>query len=432
MAVVVAGSRVLLRTAKGVRALRTLQDVAVDPESGTWPGSSRSSRDVAALALGPGTADLPTPDGILQVQVIIEGQGGGLACAPSAPPASRCCSAAATSAARSPSRCAAALLPDGPLTTRPAPLTGDGAGRATSRGRRSTPPAAASRHTSRASSLDAASATARPAAGARCASARGSTWSSTCPTAAARSAAVAVVVLQRGALLRVRFHDIAPADRERLVRLVFARHRDDLRERRKALDEARDRRVEHGRRAQGPSYGAASTSAAARTSAALSGAGRPSGSVERRPRGRSGRRGRARRPSAAPARCCRRGRAPATAPAARRGAARRRRRPRSRRRPRVVVDRPPPAPAAPQSRRGQPRNATARRPSTARRPRRRRAPAAAPASSAAPSSCQFTDAASGSTCHAATAACRAAASGAAHAPVVTPTSTSGPTARPRR
>ena len=51
-------------------------------------------------------------------------------------------------------------------------------------------------------------------------------------------AAVLVVVLQRGALVRAKFHDIAPGDRERLVRMVFSRHRADLRDRRRAMDDA--------------------------------------------------------------------------------------------------------------------------------------------------------------------------------------------------
>jgi hypothetical protein len=70
---------------------------------------------------------------------------------------------------------------------------------------------------------------------------------------------------------------------------------------------------------------------------------------------------------------------------------------------------------------------------SSRPPRRATAPASTPtprstsraATSSAPGSCQLTDAKSGSAVHAATAASRSAGSGAAHAPVVTPTSTPG-------
>jgi hypothetical protein len=58
-------------------------------------------------------------------------------------------------------------------------------------------------------------------------------------------APVVVTVLGReqdddGDMLRVRFADISPLDRERLVRLVFAQQRADLAERRRSLDRVRD------------------------------------------------------------------------------------------------------------------------------------------------------------------------------------------------
>src|SRR5690349_6765165 len=126
MTVVAAGSRVLLRTAKGARVLRTLKDVSLDTESGVaW--FLPVVGDVTALTLGPGTAELPTSDGVLQVQVVLEGQGGGLGLRPvnpgGKPPVQR--RGDVRSAINVPVR--AALLPEGPLTTRPAPLTGDGA-----------------------------------------------------------------------------------------------------------------------------------------------------------------------------------------------------------------------------------------------------------------------------------------------------------------
>src|SRR3954451_20905869 len=81
MAVVAAGSRVLLRTVKGSRVLRTLRDVSLDLDAGVaW--FIPVVADVSALALGPGTADLPTSDGVLEAQVVVEGQGGRLGLRP--------------------------------------------------------------------------------------------------------------------------------------------------------------------------------------------------------------------------------------------------------------------------------------------------------------------------------------------------------------
>ena len=237
MAIVEAGSRVLLRTTKGERVLRTLRDVFVDPDSEVaW--FVPVVADIAALGLGPGTAELPTPDGILQAQVVLEGQGSGLglrAVGPNGKPLLQR-RGDVRSSINVPVR--GALLPDGPLTSRPAPLTGAGA---------------------RAADLDGT--TLDASGGGLSAHVNGELLVAVLrdgspggtrplrvgsrlyleldlPDGRGTAAAVAVVVVQRGALLRVQFHDIAPADRERLVRMVFARHRDELKERRRAMDEA--------------------------------------------------------------------------------------------------------------------------------------------------------------------------------------------------
>ena len=229
MTVVAAGSRVLLRTEKGVRVLRTLRDVAVEPDSGiSW--FLPVVADVDAFALGTGTADLPTPDGVIQVQVALEGQGGRLGLRPVAPPAGPLLQRRGDvrSAVSVPVR--GALLPDGPLTSRPAPLSGDGARRADLQGVTIDASGGGVAATVAGRLLDAV-ADGRPIeAGTRL------YVEFDLPDGRGPAAAVAVVVLQRGPLLRARFHDITPADRERLVRLVFAQHRDELRERRRAMD----------------------------------------------------------------------------------------------------------------------------------------------------------------------------------------------------
>jgi hypothetical protein len=237
MAVVAAGSRVLLRTAKGAHALRTLRDVAVDPESGVaW--FLPVVADVGALALGPGTADLPTPDGILQVQVTLEGQGGRLGLRPVAlpdrPPLQR--RGDVRSSVSVPVR--GSVLPDGPLTSRPASLTGDGARRADLMGVTLDASGGGIAATVAGHAVDAV---VNDGPGGRRPLSVGTRLyvEFDLPDDRGPVSAVAVVVLQRGPLLRARFQDITTADRERLVRLVFARHRDDLRERRKALDAAR-------------------------------------------------------------------------------------------------------------------------------------------------------------------------------------------------
>jgi hypothetical protein len=231
MTVVAAGSRVLLRTPKGVQALRTLHDVAVEPGSGmSW--FLPVVADVDALALGPGTADLPTPDGVLKVQVALEGQGGRLGLRPVAPPEGPLLQRRGDvrSGVSVPVR--GALLPDGPLTSRPAPLSGDGARRADLQGVTIDASGGGIAATVAGRLLDAV-ADEPIGAGTRL------YVEFDLPDGRGPVAAVAVVVLQRGPLLRARFHDITPTDRERLVRLVFAQHRDELRERRKALDDAR-------------------------------------------------------------------------------------------------------------------------------------------------------------------------------------------------
>jgi hypothetical protein len=237
MAVVAAGSRVLYRTVKGTRVLRTLRDVSLDLDAGVaW--FIPVVGDVSALALGPGTADLPTSDGVLQAQVVVEGQGGGLGLRPigdsGRPPVQR--RGDMRSALTVPVR--AALLPDGPLTSRPAPFTGVDSRDAEILG--TTINASGGGLSARVEGplLDAVIRDGTP--GGRRALGAGSRLYAELdlPDGRGPAAAVLVVVLQRGPLLRARFHDIAPADRERLVRIVFARHRADLRERRRAMDDA--------------------------------------------------------------------------------------------------------------------------------------------------------------------------------------------------
>jgi hypothetical protein len=238
MTVVAAGSRVLLRTAKGVRVLRTLRDVAVDPDSGaSW--FLPVVADVDALALGPGTADLPTPDGVLQVQVTLEGQGGRLGLRPVAPPDGPLLQRRGDvrSGVSVPVR--GTLLPDGPLTSRPAPLSGDGARRADLQGVTIDASGGGIAATVAGRLLDAVVADGAPGGHRPLGPGTRLYVEFDLPDGRGPVAAVAVVVLQRGPLLRARFHDITPADRERLVRLVFERHRDELRERRKALDAGR-------------------------------------------------------------------------------------------------------------------------------------------------------------------------------------------------
>ena len=237
MAVVAAGSRVLLRTPQGAHSLRTLQDVAVDPESDLgW--FLPVVADVEALALGPGTAELPTPDGVLQVQVALEGQGGRLGLRPVAPPTRALLQRRGDvrSAVSVPIR--GAILPDGPLATRPAPLSGVRARPADLQGVTIDASAGGVAATVAGRLIDA---TVADGAGGDRPLGPGTRLyvEFDLPDGRDPVAAVAVVVLQRGPLLRARFHDITPADRERLVRLVFARHRDELRERRQAMDDAR-------------------------------------------------------------------------------------------------------------------------------------------------------------------------------------------------
>jgi hypothetical protein len=238
MTVVAAGSRVLLRTANGVRALRTLRDVTVEPGSGvSW--FLPVVAEVDALALGPGTAELPTPDGVLQVQVALEGQGGRLGLRPVAPPEGPLLQRRGDvrSSVSVPVR--GALLPDGPLNTRPAPLSGDGARRADLQGVTIDASGGGIAATVAGRLLDAG--VADEASGGNRPIVAGSRLyvEFDLPDGRGPVTAVAVVVLQRGPLLRARFHDITPADRERLVRVVFAQHRDELRERRNALDAGR-------------------------------------------------------------------------------------------------------------------------------------------------------------------------------------------------
>jgi hypothetical protein len=237
MPVVAAGSRVLYRTVNGTRVLRTLRDVSLDLESGVaW--FIPVVGDVTALALGPGTADLPTSDGVLQAQVVVEGQGGRLGLRPMGtsgrPPLQR--RGDVRSELALPIR--AALLPDGPLTTRPAPFTGADSRPAELLG--TTINASGGGLSARVEGplLDAVIRDGTP--GGRRALRPGARLYAELelPDGRGPAAAVLVAVLQRGALVRAKFHDIAPADRERLVRLVFARHRADLRERRRAMDEA--------------------------------------------------------------------------------------------------------------------------------------------------------------------------------------------------
>jgi hypothetical protein len=237
MAVVAAGSRVLLRTAKGSRVLRTLRDVSLDVGSGVaW--FIPVVGDVSALALGPGTADLPTSDGVLQAQVVVEGQGGGLGLRPigaSGRPLLQRRGDVRT-ALSLPVR--AALLPDGPLSTRPAPFSGSHARAAELHG--TTINASGGGMSARVEGplLDSVLRDGTPG-GRRALRAGARLYAELdLPDGRGPAAAVLVVVLQRGALLRARFHDIAPADRERLVRMVFARHRADLSQRRRALDAA--------------------------------------------------------------------------------------------------------------------------------------------------------------------------------------------------
>jgi hypothetical protein len=237
MAVVEAGSRVLLRTSSGERVLRTLRDVSVDPEAEVgW--FVPVVADVAALGLGPGTAELPTADGLLQVQVVLEGQGSALglrAVGPNGKPLLQR-RGDVRSSLNVPVR--AALLPEGPLTTRPAPLTGDGARSADNDGTTLVASGGGlSAHMS-GELLDAVLRDGTP--GGRRPLGPGTRLyvELDLPDGRGPAAAVAVVVVQRGALLRARFHAIAPADRERLVRIVFARHRDELKARRQAMDEA--------------------------------------------------------------------------------------------------------------------------------------------------------------------------------------------------
>jgi hypothetical protein len=235
--IVAAGSRVLLRTAKGARVLRTLRDVSVDPESEVaW--FVPVVGDVSALALGPGTADLPTSHGVLQVQVILEGQGGGLGLRPVGPNGRPLLQRRGDVRSSIAIPVRGTLLPEGPLTSRPAPLTGAGAGVADIEGTTiNASGGGLSAHVD-GELLDAVVRDGTP--GGRRALRAGTRLylELDLPDGRGPAAAVAVVVLQRGGLLRARFHDISPADRERLVRMVFARHRDDLAERRRALDQA--------------------------------------------------------------------------------------------------------------------------------------------------------------------------------------------------
>jgi hypothetical protein len=240
MAVVEAGSRVLLRTAKGERVLRTLRDVHVDPQSEVaW--FVPVVADVAALGMGPGTAELPTADGVLQAQVILEGQGSALGLRATGPNGKPLLQRRGDvrSALNIPVR--AALLPDGPLTTRPAPLTGSGARSADIDGTTLDASGGGLSAHMNGELLDAVLRDGTPGGHRPLGAGTRLYVELDLPDGRGPAAAVAVVVVQRGALLRARFHDISPADRERLVRIVFARHRDDLAERRRALDEALDR-----------------------------------------------------------------------------------------------------------------------------------------------------------------------------------------------
>lgn len=237
MPVVEAGSRVLLKTPKGERVLRTLKDVYVDPAAEmAW--FVPVVADIAALGLGPGTAEFPTPDGLLQAQVVLEGQGSGLglrAIGPNGKPLLQR-RGDVRSQIKVPLR--GALLPDGPLSTRPAPLTGDGARRPDIDGTTLDASGGGLAAHMNGELLDAVVRDGSPG-GTRALRAGSRLYvEMDLPDGRGTAAAVAIVVVQRGALLRLQFHDIAPADRERLVRMVFARHRDELKERRRAMDEA--------------------------------------------------------------------------------------------------------------------------------------------------------------------------------------------------
>jgi hypothetical protein len=237
MPVVEAGSRVLLRTPKGERVMRTLKDVYVDP-SAEMAWFVPVVADVTALGLGPGTAELPTPDGVLQAQVILEGQGAGLglrAVGPNGKPLLQR-RGDVRSSINLPLR--ATLLPDGPLTTRPAPLTGAGARSADIDGTTLDASGGGLSAHVNGELLDAVLRDGSPGGHRPLRVGSRLYLELDLPDGRGTAAAVAVVVVQRGALLRVQFHDIAPADRERLVRMVFARHRDELKERRRAMDEA--------------------------------------------------------------------------------------------------------------------------------------------------------------------------------------------------
>jgi hypothetical protein len=237
MPFVAAGSRVVLRTPRGTRVLRTLRDAQLELDSDVaW--FIPVVGEISALALGAGTADLPTTDGVLEAQVMIEGQGGRLGIRPIGPSGQPLLQRRGDMRSEIAVPVRAALLPDGPLTSRPEPLTGSGARMADIEG--ATLNASGGGLAARVNGdlLDAIIDDGTP--GGRRPLRAGSRIyvELDLPDGRGPAAAVAVVVLQRGALLRARFQDIAPADRERLVRIVFARHRDDLAQRRRAMDEA--------------------------------------------------------------------------------------------------------------------------------------------------------------------------------------------------
>jgi hypothetical protein len=207
MAVVRAGSRVLLRTSGSMRVLRALADVRIEGDSWFIPVIG----EVGAIGLDPAVAEVSTEEGALTVPAVLTGQGSAFGLRPAGPnesvPIQR------RGDIRSPLELPvrAAFLPQGRIDGRP-PSPG----------------------TTRAADLEGATINA---------SASGiAAWladTAELPSTVRLhleldlpdgepAAAIALVVEQRGRLMRARFEDITLRDRERLVRLVFTQHRLEL------------------------------------------------------------------------------------------------------------------------------------------------------------------------------------------------------------
>lgn len=216
MATIRAGSRIEVQCVSGTRVLRALQDVALldgcrIPVIG----------DVAAIDARERTVELSTDRGVLTVQAVLDVRGPGAQLRPVGPwraaPVQR--RGDVRSAVTLPLR--GVLLPEGPLAGPPARLGLDGSRVADVEGA-----------TLDASGGGLAARLRRPVTlkpGTRL-------YVEVDLPDGVCLPAVAVVVAQRGSMLRARFHDITLGDRERLVRVVFARHRLELAQRSQSRD----------------------------------------------------------------------------------------------------------------------------------------------------------------------------------------------------